>query len=211
MVSWLPGFLLILVVGLVITLAAGWMDRRSRKKIEALTTPAPILSDDPKPDYVLAGELQARAGNLQPAPRTLNVEETRHFQLALLAPVFATHEPDQAIHRDAQILLSIDPVSDVRTLIPALQRAAGSYPLVIAALDFDEGTQQTLIANHLGGKIQVHPLVGEVDELIRFAEATGSPVFSNTDLQADRPAITPLGMAEIIVSTTANTKLHHQS
>ena len=211
MFGWLPGFLLILAVGVTIMSIATFVDWRSRKKIEAATNPSSIdPTDSPRPDYVSAGELQSKAGLLQ-APASWVDGESIDFQLQLLAPVLATHEPAQAIHRDAQVLITADPIADIRTIIPALQRASGSYPLVIAALGFDEGTQQTLIANHLGGKIQVHPLVGDVDELIRFAEATGSPVFSNTDLQADRPAITPLGMAEIIVSTTENTKLYHQS
>ena len=191
---------------------ATWADWRSKRKIEAATNPSVLLpTDAPRPDYISAGELQTKAGLLQPAPADLDAAETTVLQLQLLAPVLATHEPAQARHHNAQVLITADPISDIRAIIPALQRASGTYPLVIAALDFDEGTQQTLIANHLGGQIQVHPLVGEVDELIRFAQLTGSPVFSNTDLQADRPAISPLGTVDTIVSTTESTKLYHRS
>lgn len=209
------GFLLILLVGLVILTIAALADRRSRLRREAALRPptADLDADDhPNPDRVSAGVIQAAAtlGRLDATQRSeldaqLADPGTARLDLQLLAPALANFESGYSILDQARVLVCAAPISDVREVLMPLQRAAGRYPLVIAASGFDEETEQTLIANNLAGKVTLSALIGDPDALAHLAELTGTWPAPTTTLQADSVRDTDLGRAERVIATADQT------
>lgn len=214
----LRGFLIILAIGVVIMAIAALVDRRSRLRLEAAQRPDALPGADEstaQPNYVSADELHARAEPLivlDDAARasldaSLTAPTTSRFELRLLAPVLATHEPERSILADASVVVSSDAVTNLREVLPVLQRAAGRHALVLAAPGFDDATEQTIIANHLAGKLRIAVLVGNQEALTAFAEASGANVRTRIDLQADNVSDDACGTAIQLVATPEQTWL----
>ena len=213
----LQGFLIILGVGVVIMTIAALADRRSRLRLEAATRPAtlPAPEGHPEPDFVTADELQAKAGALitlgeseaADLAAALADDTTQTFDLGLLAPVLATHEGERAIITDGVVVVCAEAITSLREVLPVLQRAAGRHALVLAAPGFDDGTEQTLIANHLARKLTIVALVGDDAALADFAAATRATPVPRTTLQADDVTEADEGRAANLVATTDQTWL----
>ena len=87
----------------------------------------------------------------------LDVVEGMSFERGFISPFFVSNTKTQRVEfEDAYVLVSKDKVSNINTILPALNFIAQSNkPLVIIADDVDSEALTTLIYNKINGKIKV--------------------------------------------------------
>lgn len=209
-----PGLIvaLILVVGTALVVVATIVDRRNERAVAAtprrpwLSKPQTSQDADP-PAYLSPADLLAGA---QPAVPFSAAEQKQleadlaaapKLDLVLAAPTLATHTGNRAILERPLVLVCADQVDQIRELLPVLGTAAQDRrALLIAAPAMDADTLQTVIANKLGGKVEVAVVFGTLDALTALATATATDLVPLADRQAGLPTLTGLGRASRIVA-----------
>ncbi|MDR2620330.1 MAG: hypothetical protein LBC29_04345 [Propionibacteriaceae bacterium] len=182
------GFWLIIGVGLVLLVVAALVDRRDRIR---KTHARPGVDDtQDAPEYVLEDELAA--GRLPPLPTAVIAQENDapHLALRLLDSRLATYTGGNSVVYDAAVLvLTHAAISDIREVIRVLQRAAAAHtPLILAASTVSTAVHETLVANHLAGKLTLQVLCDgseEETELAALAALSNAIPITREDLIAD--------------------------
>ncbi|MDR0435255.1 MAG: hypothetical protein LBH11_00535 [Propionibacteriaceae bacterium] len=198
------GFWLILGVGLVLLIVAALVDRRDRIRKER-SRPG---TTDPTatPDYVLKAELSS--GTLPPLPPAIAVQESDapHLALRLLDDRLATYSGGNSVVYDAAVLVLPNvAISDMREVVRVLQRsAAADKPLLLAVFTVASTVHETLVANHLAGKLTLQVLCDDDEAqagLQQLAQLSGATPLSYAELIADDVPPEVYGQLALSVAT----------
>ena len=205
-----PGLVvtLILVVGIALVVVATIVDRRNERGVAGQPSRPTLPSTEGEaPSYLTPADLLAGA---QPAEvftpeeeqrLATQIESTTKLDLVLAAPTLATHTGSRAILERPLVLVCADQADQFRELLHTLGAAAQDRrALLIAAPAMDADTLQTVIANKLGGKVEVAVVLGPEDALGALAAATGTTPTPLADRQAGLPRTAELGHASRIVA-----------
>ena len=147
---------------------------------------------------------------------TLDVVEGMQFDRGYLSPYFVTdQETMEAILEDAYILIFDKKISNMRDLVPVLEKIARlGKPLLIIAEDIEGEALATLVVNKLRGTLRVAavkaPGFGDRRKamLDDIAILTGGRVISEeTGLKLENTALEDLGQAKRITLDKDNTTI----
>lgn len=212
---------LILIIGIGLVMAAAMADRRSAARAEGAdlatmdeagrrTRPAADRQAPlGPPAYVTTDQLLRNA----PAAGRFTPDQERDLASRLAAPstvrvecqlatsTLATHTGERAILDQPRVLVCADGITRLREILPLLGTASADMrPLLIAAPTIDADVLETIIANKLGGKLQICVVLGQVEALEQLATATGSTPVVFADRQTGAVVFTELGQPATIVA-----------
>lgn len=190
------GFWWILLVGLAVILVATLVDWR-RDTVRARRTDEQLAQHDPGTQRVEPSVLSAaEAARLA----------TQVTSLAAHLPTdrFSTHvRPSRSITRGTLVLVSDDPLGDLRTILTPLQRAsAQGAPLALVAPGFSDDLLEVLATNLQAGHLVCVPLVADDQARTSIAELTGARPVELADLQSGHLPDDRYGRAELLVADT---------
>lgn len=140
--------------------------------------------------------------------------EGMQFDRGYISPYFVTDpEKMETVYNDAYILITDKKLSDIKTLVPILEKVVQSNrPLLIIADDVEGEVLTTLIVNRLKGVLNVvavkAPYYGEKrkEVLNDIAILTGGKVISDElGLKLENVTLNDLGQAETIKVTKDDT------
>jgi chaperonin GroEL len=146
----------------------------------------------------------------------LDVVEGMQFDRGYLSPYFVTdQETMEAVLEDAYILIFDKKISNMRDLVPVLEKIAQlSKPLLIIAEDIEGEALATLVVNKLRGTLRVAavkaPGFGDRRKamLDDIAILTGGRVISEeTGLKLENTALEDLGQAKRVTLDKDNTTI----
>ncbi len=147
---------------------------------------------------------------------TLETVEGTQFDRGYLSPYFITDpEKMEAVLEDGYVLIHDKKLSQMKELLPVLEKVVGSgKPLLIIAEDVEGEALATLVVNKLRGTLKVTavkaPGFGDRrKELLRdIAVLTGGQVISDEiGFKLENAALTDLGRAKRIVVDKDNTTI----
>ena len=146
----------------------------------------------------------------------LNVVEGMQFDKGYISPYFVTH-PDslQAVYEDAYILLHEKKLSNVRELVPLLEKVAQvGKPLILVAEDVEGEALAALVINRLQGVLKVcavkAPGFGDRRKamLADLAVLTGGEVITeDLGVKLESIELSQLGVCKKIVISKDNTTI----
>jgi len=146
----------------------------------------------------------------------LEVVEGMQFDKGFLSPYFVTDPASmEAVMEDACVLITENKISNVRDIVPLLEKVAtASKPLVIIAEDIEGEALAALVINRLRGILNVcaikAPAFGDRRKAILadIAVLTGGTVLSEeTGVKLDKIELDMLGQAKRIVVSKDNTTI----
>ena len=146
----------------------------------------------------------------------LEVVEGMQFDKGFLSPYFVTDPASmEAVMEDACVLITENKISNVRDIVPLLEKVAtASKPLVIIAEDIEGEALAALVINRLRGIRNVcaikAPAFGDRRKAILadIAVLTGGTVLSEeTGVKLDKIELDMLGQAKRIVVSKDNTTI----
>jgi len=147
---------------------------------------------------------------------TLEVVEGMQFDKGFLSPYFVTNPAAmEAVMEDAYILITESKISNVRDIVPLLEKmATASKPLVIIAEDVEGEALAALVINRLRGILNVcaikAPAFGDRRKAILadIAALTGGTVITeDTGVKLETVELDMLGQAKKIVVSKDNTTI----
>ena len=143
-----------------------------------------------------------------------NIVEGMQFDRGYLSPYFVT-DPDrmEAVLEDAYILVHEKKISNMKDLLPILEKVAETKrPLLVIAEDIDGDALATLVVNNIRKTMSASavkaPGFGDRRKamLVDIATLTGAqPVMEDLGIKLDALTLDDLGRAERIVVTKDNT------
>ncbi len=145
---------------------------------------------------------------------TLDVVEGMQFDRGYLSPYFVTDtENMEAVLEDVQILIHDKKISNMKDLLPVLEKTAqGGKPLLIVSEDIEGEALATLVVNKIRGTLKVcavkAPGFGDRRKamLEDLAILTGGRVISEeTGFKLENTTLSDLGQAKRIVVDKENT------
>jgi hypothetical protein len=199
--SW-NGFLAIIGVGGLVMLLAALADRRARKRAE---NERPGVDDpDAIPEYVTDDQLARSVRTARSEPETPIPAEAIRLPLRLVDPRFGRGAAGRSTLEMAAVMVCVDAISSMRELLPVLAAVSASHlPLVIAAASVDGLTTDTLVANHLAGKIALQVLGDDSLDgapLAQLASLSSAKPITAADLKAGDVTAVDLGFVALSVA-----------
>lgn len=146
----------------------------------------------------------------------VDLVEGMQFDRGYLSPHFVTDQKSlECEYRNCLVLIHEDKISQVKPLIPLLEKASkAKRPLLIIAEDIDGEALATLVVNKLRGVVDCvavkAPGYGDRRKamLQDIATLTGAqPVFKDTGVDVEQYDLTELGTAKKITITSDNTTI----
>lgn len=221
----IPGFLMIVVVGCALLLLAALADRRAQRRSDPHRAtvvgsqsdfvPAGNSDDEqlPRPNYVTADRIAAQARGL--VELTHQQSDTLRQQLAAITSLDLTlADPGLVSHAAAPsaqmaglsildnptVLVCAEPLPTMRELLTFL--ATAGRRVCLAAPAWDDATLETLVANHVSGKLSIQVLVGTAEPLAHLAMDCGARPVSRRELQSGLLPPDAVGTAATVVATS---------
>jgi chaperonin GroEL len=146
----------------------------------------------------------------------LEVVEGMQFDKGYISPYFITNPTTmEAVLEDAYILIHEKKISNLRDLVPVLEKIAGAgKPLLIVAEDVDGDALAALVVNRLRGVLHVcavkAPAFGDRRKAVMgdLAVVTGGELISeDLGVKLDKVELSSLGRAKRIVVDKENTTI----
>jgi chaperonin GroEL (HSP60 family) len=189
--------------GGVAMLVAALADRRTRKRAER---ERPGTTDpETTPEYVTEEQLVRNASRLRTQTTVLATEGMTPLSLRLVDLRFGQGASKTSSLAGVNVLVCNDPITSMRELLPIFTMAStATTPLIIAAPSVEQQTADTLVANHMAGKLTLQVLVpasGDATALAELAAIAQATPITFIDLRAGDVTAADLGFLELSVTT----------
>ena len=188
-------FVVALGIGLVLLIVAAVHDRRQRllaERIEIAPLEEPVQPDAPAPPPPGRRYVRRTAAPFTADERTRVGEwqrhsSTRHVPASLADAALATHlDPATSIVHDATVLVSDDPVTEVREVLSTAKRALDdSRSLLIVAPACSPEVVELLSVNLHAGTLAGCVAIAEDAARAQVCEITGATKVGTSQLRGD--------------------------